>query len=38
MDERIILRRISKILHVNEKDIPKTLRRFKKDIEERKIK
>ncbi len=34
MDERKILRALSKILTVEDKDIPKTLMRFKKDIEE----
>ncbi len=34
MQERKILREISRILGVPEKDIPKTLRRFKKDMSE----
>ena len=34
MEERKILRKISEALNVPEKDIVKTLERFKKDIEE----
>jgi DNA-directed RNA polymerase delta subunit len=32
MDERKILKEISRILGVQEDEIPKTLRRFKKDL------
>ena len=32
MDERVILSKLSKILGVDKEDVPKTLRRFKKDI------
>lgn len=35
MDERKILRELSRMLKVNENDIPKTLRRFKKEIGEK---
>ncbi len=34
MNERKILRDISKVLGVPESEIPKTLRRFKKDLSE----
>ena len=34
MKERFILREISQILNVGTKDIPRTLLRFKKEIEE----
>lgn len=32
MDERKILKELSRLLKVNENDIPKTLKRFKKEI------
>lgn len=32
MDERRILKELSRLLKVNENDIPKTLKRFKDDI------
>ena len=35
MDERKILRKLSEILKVNERDIPKTLERFKKEIDKK---
>jgi len=34
MNERKTLRELSKMLSVTEEDIPKTLRRFKKDLSE----
>ena len=34
MDDRKIIRELSKILRVDVEDIPKTLKRFKKEIEE----
>ncbi len=36
MNEREIIRGMSRILCVDEKDIPKTLMRFRKEIEEMK--
>ena len=34
MEERKILRQMAEILRVDIEDLPKTLRRFRKDIEE----
>ena len=34
MNERKIIRQLREMLSVNDKDVPKTLMRFKKEIEE----
>jgi len=34
MDERTTLRKMAAILHVDIEDLPRTLQRFKKEIEE----
>lgn len=34
MNERLLLRKMSRILRVDINDLPKTLARFRKDIEE----
>lgn len=34
MNERIIIRELREMLNVSDKDIPKTLARFKREVEE----
>lgn len=35
MQERIILKQIARLLRVQEEDVPKTLERFKREIEKK---